>query len=92
MNNAYNLYEKMQAEMTECGKCVFWVKSEKAGLIVGEPQQGECRANPPQLLVIPVQTLQGAGLSVQGHFPVTVETGYCGAGVDREGEETPEPA
>jgi hypothetical protein len=43
-----------------------------------DDKQGECRARPPQVVLLPVQTLKGNGLSPVGLFPPVLKTSSCG--------------
>lgn len=38
--------------MNVCGNCKHWVASGTRSLIVGDPQQGECRWGPPGWTIV----------------------------------------
>lgn len=58
-----------------CKNCPYWVKQIDPNDVTAE--QGECRANPPQMIAAQIQTQQGLGLSIQSLFPRTGPKGWC---------------
>jgi hypothetical protein len=56
----------------KCQQCKFY--SQIADQIV----QGECRIYPPKIFLVPVQTIQGQGISAQIMFPTVRHDGWCG--------------
>jgi hypothetical protein len=60
--------------MVKCGNCRFWVKSEK------ELGRGECRYNPPSVLLVPQQTLAGTTIGFAAIFPTLNDDQECGKG------------
>lgn len=56
-----------------CGQCRYWVKHDQRGVVaLDQPKQGECRALPPQVVVIG-QSQIGAG------FPPCHDKNWCGS-------------
>lgn len=53
-----------------CGSCKHW--------LAGSDGEGECRRLPPQVQMVPVQTLTGPSLASIGFFPRTRSDIYCG--------------
>jgi hypothetical protein len=59
----------------KCGDCRYWVIDTEKG-----SNDGECRADPPQVLLVPMPTKIGLtpGLSINGFFPKTRPDLWCG--------------
>lgn len=45
---------------------------------VNREKQKVCRLNPPQVVLVPVRTLQGEGLAIQRVFPPVQDADFCG--------------
>jgi hypothetical protein len=58
-----------------CGTCPYFSPTKNPEV---KTRQGECRINPPVLMLLPMQTLQGQTVGIQSVFPVIHETGWCG--------------
>jgi hypothetical protein len=63
----------------KCGDCRYWFRELVDGN-VKEMVDGECRVNPPQVLLVPMPTKIGLtpGLSINGFFPRTRPDLFCG--------------
>lgn len=64
-----------------CGNCPHWSRridlTSQRNTDVGDA--GDCRYAPPVLLLVPVtDQFRGQGLSIQPHFPITLNTSWCG--------------
>lgn len=79
----------MNPTCKDCGKemncedCRYWFRERVDGN-KKEMIEGECRVNPPQILLVPVQSLSlglagnGPVLSINGFFPRTRSDIWCG--------------
>jgi hypothetical protein len=81
----------MNPTCKDCGKemrcedCRYWVRDSGQMVDKGvekgfEGTDGECRADPPQVLLVPMPTRIGLtpGLSINGFFPKTRPDLWCG--------------
>lgn len=60
-----------------CGGCEFFIRAP--AVVSGNIKGGMCHRVPPQVVVLPVQTVQGVGMSIQAHYPpVTSDAPACG--------------
>lgn len=59
--------------MNTCKTCAHWCANEKSS-----DTQRECRRHPPSVTLIPVQALQGQGLTPVTYHPITMEHHSCG--------------
>jgi len=57
-----------------CRTCPHWHFTMQTK----EGKGGECRLNPPTLHMLPVETLQGVGMSLRSQFPTIMESAWCG--------------
>lgn len=57
----------------ECSSCMYFVPNEK---VLG--REGECRANPPVPIAVPIQTQQGVSVGIQAFYPVLASSQWCG--------------
>ena len=53
-----------------CGECSFFQPVTAT--------EGECRANPPAMFLVPVQGLQGSGVGFASQFPKVSAEAWCG--------------
>lgn len=62
-----------------CGTCPYWnaIDAMKAKQL-GNPNGGQCRFAPPVNHLMPVETLQGQQLGVNGFWPATGSDQWCG--------------
>lgn len=70
-----------------CRTCTHWhalprPRDTHSGAIdMGQPQQGSCRAQPPQLIMVPAD----GGIAMQARFPQLPEAfPACGCHLERE--------
>ncbi len=76
----------MNPTCKDCGKemrcedCRYWVPDKNDPSKIGEVKDGECRAYPPQVLLVPMPTKIGLtpGLGMNGFFPKTRPDLFCG--------------
>ncbi len=62
--------------MQTCKTCRYY---DSGSQVVGGERAPGCHANPPQVVLVPMQDANGAtNLSVQAFFPPTTPAGYCG--------------
>lgn len=64
--------------MYSCGNCSHAQKLPVNPQKIGDKPQMECRRFPPQVIALPIQTLQGGVFAPAAAFPVVSETQYCG--------------
>lgn len=57
-----------------CQQCKFYSASAQ----IDSLGQGECRLHPPKIFLVPVQTIQGQGISAQSMFPTVRHDLCCG--------------
>ena len=43
------------------------------------PKEGQCRAEPPRVFIVPMQTVQGPVLQPASLFPTVEPSAWCGA-------------
>lgn len=67
-------------EAATCSNCPYW---ERLIDPRAPKNLGTCRYNPPRLLVLPQQTLQGESVGVSSVFPQTDENAWCGQHPER---------
>ncbi len=60
--------------IVRCKACGVWERSDT------DPKRGRCLLNPPHVEMVPVQTLQGQGLSAVAVYPETRERDGCTKG------------
>lgn len=65
----------MSAQLCRCNQCAAWEQSEADKL------RGRCMLNPPHVEMVPIQTLQGQGLSAVAVYPETRARDGCMVGV-----------
>lgn len=54
-----------------CGTCKHWQGNAMV-------EEAECRRQPPQVVLMPIQTLAGPQLAAVGFFPSTRRDVFCG--------------
>lgn len=64
--------EVVEAEIA-CGNCRWWVAD------IGNMAQGQCRADTPRAILVPLQSLNPAqqGFGIEGVWPPTKRDGWC---------------
>jgi len=65
----------MTDEKQQCDNCHF-SKMVQVG-------QYQCLHNPPQVVMVPMQTMEGTGVGAQSVFPVMPAEGWCGKWVPK---------
>lgn len=64
--------------MYNCKGCTHSVTLPTNPQNIGQKSQMECRRYPPQVIALPVQTLQGSVFAPAAAFPVVSDAQYCG--------------
>lgn len=57
----------MSGDTNVCGNCKHWHRKPADPADLGAPPQGDCRGEPPQLVVLPAR----GGVVVQAMYPIT---------------------
>jgi hypothetical protein len=65
----------MSAQLCRCNECAAWEVAET------DAKRGRCMLNPPHVEMVPIQTLQGQGLSAVAVYPETRAKDGCMKGV-----------
>ena len=66
----------MSKENQNCETCYF------SNLV--EVGTYQCQANPPQVVMVPMQTMEGTGIGAQSMFPLMPPDGWCGKWVPKQ--------
>lgn len=61
----------MQKDDQSCRTCYFSASTDQVGMYL-------CQARPPQVVAVPVTTIEGQGIGFQSVFPMIPAETWCG--------------